>query len=174
MRRSKVELIFDKWKAELVDKDRSRSAVANNFDELFSEWKRSRVKFDDAYALLDAAIKAHYPSDTVAKNVYKRLKRTAGIPKGEDEFITEWKNNISATAKQVFYSLYDIEGTKPKEEVKYGSMSSQEYRKQRKYVEAHPLLDWTKIKLEPIEENVDFDDIMPDINDDIDVDLGDL
>ena len=171
MLKSKAELIFDKWKAELVGKDRSRAAVAGNFDELFSAWFRSKIKFNDAYALLDTAIKAHMPSDSVAKNTFKRLKKLAAIPKGEAEFITEWKQNISATAKQVFYSIYDIEGTNPKEEVKFGSMSAQEYRKQRKYADSHPLLDWTKIKIEPIEEEViNFEEISPDI----DVDLGDL
>lgn len=171
MLKSKAELIFDKWKAELIDKDRSRAQVAGNFDELFSAWHRSKVKFDDAYKLLEIAIKAHQPSDSIAKNTFKRLKKMAGISKSEAEFTTEWKQNISATAKQVFYSLYDIEGTNPQEDVKYGNMSSQEYRKQRKYAESHPLLDWTKIKIEPIEEEeLNFEDINPDV----DVDLGDL
>ena len=163
MRKTKCELIFDKWKAELADKDRSRAAVAGNFDELFSSWHRSKVKFDDAYALLDSAIKAHLPTDSVAKNTYRSLKRTANITKNELEFISEWKQNISATGKQMFYSLYDIDGTSSNdEEVKYGSMSAQEYRKQRKYADSHPLLDWQSIKIEPISE------------DDTDIDLGDL
>lgn len=169
MAKSKAELIFDKWKAELANKDRSRTAVEGNFDELFSNLHRSKIKFDDAYAILDIAIKAHLPSDSIAKNTYRRLKRTAHIAKSETEFVTEWKANISAKAKQVFYSLYDIEGTDTSnEEVKYGSMSAQEYRKQRKYADSHPLLDWTKIKHDPIDEEINFDDI------DIDVDLGDL
>lgn len=170
MRKNKAELIFDKWKAELVGKDRSRTAVSGNFDELFSSWHRAKISFDDAYALLDIAIKAHYPSDSAAKNTFRRLKREAHIQKNETEFISEWKNNISAAGKQVFYSLYDIEGTNPKQEVKYGNMSAQEYRKQRKYAESHPILDWSNIKHEPIDEDINFDDI--DI--DIDVDLGDL
>ncbi len=158
MRKSKAELIFDKWKAELVGKDRSRSAVSGNFDELFSNWFRSKVSFDDAYALLDTAIKAHLPTDSIAKNTFKRLKRQAGISKNEIEFIGEWKQNISATAKQVFYSLYDIDGVNSSpDEVKYGSMSAQEYRKQRKYANSHPLLDWTNIKHEPLDEDTDID-----------------
>lgn len=173
MTKSKAELIFDKWRAELVNKDRSRTAVEGNFDELFSSLHRSKIKFDDAYALLDVAIKAHFPTDSIAKNTYRRLKRTAHISKSESEFVTEWKTNISAKAKQVFYSLYDIEGTETSpDEVKYGSMSAQEYRKQRKYADSHPLLDWTKIKHEPIDEEINFDDINSNI--DIDVDLGDL
>ena len=168
MRKSKVELIFDKWKAELVGKNRSRTAVAGNFDELFSSWFRSKVSFDDAHGLLDTAIKAHQPSDSVAKNTYKRLKRVSAFSKTESEFITEWKQNIAAAAKQVFYSLYEIDGSNPQQEVKYGNMSSQEYRKQRKYAESHPLLDWTKIKINPIEEDVNSEDT------ETDVDLGDL
>lgn len=168
MLKSKAELIFDKWKAELVGKDRSRAAVAGNFDELFSSWHRSKVPFDEAYALLDTAIKAHLPTDYIAKITYKSLKRSAGIAKNELEFTTEWKQNISAAGKQVFYSLYDIEGTSPtKKDVKFGNMSAQEYRKQQKYADSHPTLDWQNIKIEPIEEDeVDFDNL--------NVDLGDL
>ena len=167
MLKSKAELIFDKWKAELIGKDRSRAAVAGNFDEIFSAWHRSKVKFDEAYKLLEATIKAHYPSDSIAKNTYRSLKRSANIPKTESEFISEWKENISGTAKQVFYSLYDIDGTAPvsEEDAKYGNMSAQEYRKQRKYADSHPLLDWQSIKIEPIEEDEDGN---------LDVDLGDL
>lgn len=172
MRKSKVELIFDKWKAELVGKDRSRGAVANNFDELFNNWYRSKVSFDDAYALLDTAIKAHLPTDSIAKNTFRRLKKQANIPKNESEFVLEWKQNIAATAKQVFYSLYDIDGTTTVDEVKYGNMSSQEYRKQRKYADSHPLLDWESIKIEPIDEEINFDDLG--LDEDTNVDLGDL
>lgn len=163
VKRSKAELIFDKWKAELADKDRSKAAVAGNFDELFSTWYRSKVSFDDAYALLNQAIKAHEPNDAISRNVYRRLKRVMPINKTEAEFATEWKSNIASTAKQVFYSLYDIEGTASADETaKYGNMSVQEYRKQRKYADSHPLLDWTKIKI----------DLLPD--DDLDIDLEDL
>ena len=166
MRKSKVELIFDKWKAELVGKDRSRPAVEGNFDELFSSWHRSKTSFDDAYNLLDAAIKAHYPSNSIARSVYKTLKKspkTSIFLKDETEFISEWKEHISATAKQVFYSLYSIDGTTEKQDVKFGSMSSQEYRKQRKYADSHPLLDWTKIEHKPIQEDdFNFDDLSVD------------
>lgn len=177
MRKNKAELIFDKWRAELVGKDRSRTAVEGNFDELFSSWHRSKISFNDAHGLLDTAIKAHLPSDSVAKLTFKRLKKSAGIAKNELEFTTEWKANISATAKQVFYSLYDIEGTNPQtEDVKYGNMSAQEYRKQRKYADSHPLLDWTKIEHKPIQEDdFNFDDLTSDEStEDVDVDLGDL
>lgn len=166
MLKSKAELILDKWKAELIGKDRSRAAVSGNFDELFSAWHRSKVQFEEAYSLLEVAIKVHYPSDSIARSTYRMLKRDAGIPKNELEFTTEWKQNISSTAKQVFYSLYDIDGVSaPAEDVKYGSMSAPEYRKQRKYADSHPLLDWTKIKIEPLEEEEDGS---------LDVDLGDL
>jgi len=168
MLKSKAELIFDKWKAELVGRDRSKSAVANNFDELFNNWFRSKVPFNEAYDLLEIAIKAHFPSNSVAKNVFKALKKKANIDKTEIEFTVEWKESISATAKQGFYSFYDIEGTNPpQEDVKFGSMSTQEYRKQRKYADSHPLLDWEKIEIKPIqEEEFNFDDL--------DVNLGDL
>lgn len=145
----KAGLIFDKWKAELKEKDRSRSNVESNFDSLFSTLKESKVGFDVAHQILPKAIIAHHPNQSVIDNVYKRVK-ISGKPK--QEFADEWKENIAAGAKRIFYSLYDIDGVEKddEEEKKYGSMSAKEYRLQRKHAESYPLLDWTKIKLEPM------------------------
>ena len=42
------------------------------------------------------------------------------------------------------------------EEKKYGSMSAAVYRKERAHAETYPILDWTKIKIEPMSVD-DFD-----------------
>jgi hypothetical protein len=163
---NKGNLIFDKWKSSLIQKDRTKPYWQSNFEELFDKLYRAKIQFDQAHEILDKAIRAHYPTYSIARRVFKRVKQM-GAASSESEFIEDWHNQIAETAKCVFYAIYTIEGDEEQEE-KYGSMSASEYRKQRKYAESHPLLDWTKIQLEM--SNVDQVDTLTDI----DVDLGDL
>lgn len=146
-RNSKAELIFEKWKVDLVKKERSHKFVEGNFDELFSNLHRSKVSFDDAYALLQEAINQHYPSKENVRFTYKRIKMMIG-GKTEAEFEKSWKEDIDATAKRVFYSLYPIDGEAEKEEQQFGSMSPVEYRKQRSYADSYPRVDLEKIRQE--------------------------
>jgi len=158
---NKAELIFDRWKANLKEMDRSRANVENNFDLLFVTLDESKISFEVAHQILDKAIKAHYPPQIAVDNTYRRLKQMLN-GKTKQEFIVEWQENISAAAKRAFYGLFSIDGVTEQEEKKYGSMSSSEYRKQRKYAESHPLLDWTKIKIEPMtpeDLNIDLNDL---------------
>lgn len=162
----KASLIFDKWKAELKEMDRSRANVDNNFDTLFSNLKQSKVSFDTAHAILSKAIVAHYPNQSVIDNVYKRVK-ISGKPK--QEFADEWKENIASSGKRTFYSIYPIDGVEEDEgEKKYGSMSAKEYRLQRKHADSFPQLDWTKIKIEPIsiEDLKEMQNLSVDLEDD--------
>lgn len=148
----KADLLFDKWKAELKFKDRSRTAVEGNFDALFSTMHKSKIPFIIAYEIMGKAIKAHMPSDEVVKNSYAKIKAVIG--KSKDQYETDWKENIDAKGKQVFYSLYSIDGTTgdTNEDKEYGSMSATEYRKQRAYVDAMPAIDWENINWDIIEE----------------------
>lgn len=146
----KANLIFDKWKAALKEMDRTRANVDNNFDILFSNLKNSKVSFETAHEILPKATTAHQPTDFVIDFVYKKTK---GFGKTKQEYADEWKENISASAKRMFYSLYDIEGEAKEEKKEYGSMSAKEYRLQRKHAEAFPLIDWEKIEIKPMSED---------------------
>jgi hypothetical protein len=162
----KASLIFDKWKAELKEMDRSRANVDTNFDNLFTSLKQSKVSFDTAHAILPKALVAHYPNQSVIDNVYKRVK-ISGKPK--QEFADEWKENIASSGKRIFYSVYPIDGVEEEEgEKKYGSMSAREYRLQRKHADSFPQLDWTKIKIEPIslEDLKEMENLSVDLEDD--------
>lgn len=145
----KAELIFDRWQADLKEMDRSRANVFNNFEILFITLDDSKIKFDAAHSILLKAIKAHEPNKSVVDNVYRRLKSVLN-GKTKQEFDDEWKENISAAAKRAFYGLFSIDGVAEQEDKKFGSMSSSEYKKQRKHAESYPILDWTKIKIEPM------------------------
>lgn len=144
---NKANLLFDRWKADLKEMDRSRKNVEANFDVLFTNLKDSNISFELAHQILAKAIIAHYPPAGAVDMVYKNWK---GMGKTKQEFLEDWKEDISAAAKRAFYSLYEIDGTEKKEEKSYGGMSSIEYRKQLQYAESFPLLDWTKIRHEPM------------------------
>lgn len=147
MSRNKSALIFEKWKADLIKKERSHKFVEGNFDDLFSTLHKSKISFDDAYALLNEAIQHHYPSKDNVKYTYRRVKMMIG-GKTEAEFEKSWKEDIEATAKRVFYSLYPIDGEVKEEEQQFGSMSPVEYRKQRQYADSYPRVDLAKIREE--------------------------
>jgi hypothetical protein len=153
---NKSELIFEKWKADLVKKDRSHKNVEANFDELFSTLHRSKVPFDDAYLFLGKAVQQHYPSKDNVRYTYKRIRMTMPS-KTESDFEKSWKEDIDAAAKRVFYSLYPIDGEAEKEEVQFGSMSPVEYRKQRQYADSFPRVDWEKIvwEIQPMDDLMD-------------------
>lgn len=170
----KAELIFMKWEADLADMDRSRPAVEGNFDLLFDQLFRAKLKIDNALPYLDRAIKAHYPASSVVKYTYKRIKQFGGGDSLE-EFEISWKSHISAAAKRVFFSIYEIDSSNQLDEKKYGNMSAVEYRKQQKYADSHPSIDWEAI-IEERDTKVEEEETVPidttSVN--LDIDLGDL
>jgi len=169
----KAELIFMKWEADLAEMDRSKPAVEGNFDLLFDQLFRAKLKIDDALVFLDKATKAHYPSNSVIKHTYKKVKQFGQSDSLED-FESSWKSHISKAAKRVFFSIYEIDDSNQVNDKKYGNMSASEYRKQHKYADSHPSIDWEAIIAErdqPEEEEtvpVDTNSVNLDIN------LGDL
>jgi hypothetical protein len=170
---TKVELIFMKWKAELADMDRSKPAVEGNFELLFDNLYRAKIKMDKALPYLEKAIKAHYPSDFVVKNTYKRIKQYRSD--SLSEFEKSWKEFISATAKRVFFAFYDIEGdVGPSKKV--NGMSRAEYVKLQKYADSHETVDWESlIEEKEVAEAETVDEPQVDVsNINTDIDLGDL
>jgi len=163
----KAELIFMKWKADLADMDRSSASVEGNFDMLFYSLNKSKISMEEALPYLDRAIKAHYPSDYIVKFTFRKMKKL-GQAESIQDFEASWKEHIASAAKRVFFSLYTIEEAETKA-VKYGNMSASEYRKQQKYADSHPTLDWEAI----LEEQDKTSSVDPNqVN--IDINLGDL
>jgi hypothetical protein len=132
--------------------DKTHTKVDGNFDVLFCNLKNSKVNFDLAHEIMNKAIIAHYPNQSIIDNVYKRINATLK-GKTKQEFSDDWKESISASGKRMFYSQYDIEGSAKEEKKEYGSMSAREYRLQRKHAEEFPLIDWEKIELKPMSED---------------------
>ena len=145
MSSSNSSLIFDEWKANLREKDRSAPAVSGNFEELFSELKRNNISFDEAYTILPKAIKAHQPSPGLARNQYKLLKSTpkvAGL--SEKEWTDKWNQDIHDKGTAAFFDSYPrpkVDTDDDGEPKIYGQMSAKEYKAQRKYADSFPRLD---------------------------------
>lgn len=168
----KAELIFMKWKAELADMDRSRPAVEGNFELLFDQLHRSKIKMDDAMPFLEKAIKAHYPSDFMIKRTYQKIKKF-GRSETMSEFEKGWKEFIADAAKRVFFAFFEIEGTEESRDI--GGMSPAEYRKLQRYADSHETIDWESIIRERDEAPIEEDEPQIDVSKvDVDIDLGDL
>jgi hypothetical protein len=167
-----------KWKADLAEMDRSSTAMEGNFDLLFYNLNKSKIPLDTALQYLDRAIKAHYPSEYVLKSVYKHMKKNGSSAGSLQDFEESWKEHISGAAKRVFFSIYNIDDTETKGQTKFGNMSASEYRKQQKYADSHPTLDWEslireqeqKISSVPEDKGPSVDPGQVDIN----INLGDL
>ena len=145
--KTKANHILKRWSADLQNKDRSKSALDENFGELFYECWRASISFKAVEEILPEAIKAHLPSKYIANLTYKKMKPQL---KGQtfNEFMDNWKKYISDKATAAFYAQYPIDGVEEEEEKKFGSMSVQEYSKQRKYANSFPVLDTEALKRE--------------------------
>ena len=166
----KARLILERWVSDLQTKDRSIHKVSDNFDELFHNLWTAKVSFDIAHQLVDEAVSAHNPTDYVARFTYKNLKAQLNGQSFTD-FVANWKKNIKDRAYQSFYTFYPIDGD-DQEEKKYGSMSAQEYSKQRKYANTFPELDIDALKKQ-IKETQLINEKDRDSDIDLDINLED-
>lgn len=164
-----IEILLDEWRSSLKSKDRSYKNVRPNFEELFERWYQIGATFDDLYEWwLPKAIKAHQPSPGIARASYKKLKMVLPhMDKSEKEFIDDWNQSISDTAKQVFFEFFppprlDDDDDGPKI---HGNMSLKEYLAQRRYAEQFPVLDTTELeeRWKNQQYNLDVQDLLKNV-----------
>lgn len=140
-----VKLIYDRWKASLENRDKSVTQIGNNFDDLVNELHVSGIPFQLADDTINEAIVAHYPPVPIAKMVYRKGKAEGRLRDMDfDEFINGWRSKIKNDAKNAFYAYYQLESdtqVAQEKEKKYGSMSKTEYKKQRRHMDAMPVVD---------------------------------
>ena len=168
MSTANLDLIYEKWKASLHEKDRSREFVGANFDELFDAFNSAGATFEEAHAYLQQAIKVHLPSPAVAKNTWKSMKsHPMNSVLTEKEFIDGWHKDISDKATCSFYNIFPVPEEKDddKEPKVYGSMSAKEYKLQRRHAESYPVLNTEDLEQElkanaydPVEDILGKDD----------------
>jgi hypothetical protein len=146
---TKLDLIYERWKASLRDKDRSKDFVSSNFDELFDALNSAGASFDEAHAYLAPAIKVHLPTAALAKAIWRVAKNNPGnLGMSEKEFTESWHKDIGDKATNSFYGVYPLVEDKdedPEPKV-YGSMSAKEYKLQRKHADSYPVLDTEELE----------------------------
>lgn len=145
----KLDLIFERWKASLHKKKRSKEFVTSNFDELFDAFNSAAATFEEAHSYLAPAIKVHLPSVGLCKATWKMAKNNpANSEMTEKEFVDSWNKSISDKATNSFYNIFPLPVDKdedPEPKV-YGQMSATEYKKQRKNAESYPVLDTEELE----------------------------
>lgn len=147
---SKYDLIFQQWKASLNERDKGKGVVQRNFEELFDSLKAEGMVFEEAYALLPKAIKAHYPNSSYVRNAYKKWKHINKWS-SEKELQDEWQQDIDNAGQTAFFNIYPIEvKSTPKEPVEdpviFGTMTEEEYHAQREYAESWPRVNTSEIE----------------------------
>ena len=146
------DLIFEQWKADLKNRDRSAAAVYGNFEALFTSLRAAGATFDEAHKYLPNATKAHQPDPALARNTYKCLKtspKLAGF--SEKEFVDKWNKDIADKATNAFYDTFPRPKSKDEEDEDgepkvYGNMSAKEYKLQRKYADTYPVLNTEELE----------------------------
>jgi len=129
--------IFEKWKADLAQLDRSRNSVRDNFDRLFGELCDNDVSFEEAEQILPKAAQRHFPNKSAAKNTWERCKNWAKC--SFEEWHANWNEDIRAKATSSFYEFYPLTTiVKPKRN--FGPFSPAEYAKQRAYADSFETL----------------------------------
>lgn len=148
MGQNDLNLMFERWKASLREKNRSSEFVSSNFEELFEALSRAKASFNEAHAFLQPAIKAHQPGVGLAKAIWKQVKnnpKNAGL--SEKSFLDGWNKDIADKATNAFYGFFELKDDDDDGEPKvYGNMSAKEYRAQRKLADSFPILDTEELE----------------------------
>lgn len=153
-----IRTIVEKWKTSLTDK--SKSAVSGNFDRLFMRLAKLDIPFDTARSTADKAIDIHFPRPSVIKGVWRKAK--TNFPGDIKEFEESWKEMISEKGLESFHAFFS-EDTED-EPAMVGTMSAQEYIKQRKYANSFPTFDWTTARDQISKNQEGFEDLVGDID----------
>jgi hypothetical protein len=137
----KFQLIFEKWKASLRDRDRSAEHVTSNFDDLFDELARAGATFEEAHDILPSAIKAHQPAPGLIRQFWKLTKgRSKNFDLSEKEFADKWCGDIADQATNSFHNSFSIQTTQP-QGFAAGKISDKEYKLMRQHADHFKQLD---------------------------------
>lgn len=151
MSSNKLDLIFERWKAGLQSKKRSREHVNSNFDELFDQLKNAGATLDEARAILPNATKAHQPTPQTAKFIWNNMRRQpqfAGVT--ENEFTSDWNKFIADSAANSMFAFFPItDGADDDGTPKVygdGKISSREHARMTAHSDCFEMLDVQEIE----------------------------
>jgi hypothetical protein len=141
----KLQLVFERWKASLRNRNKSTEHVVSNFDELFDDLSKEGATFDEAHAILPTAIKAHQPAPSVIRSYWKLTKsRTKNFDTPEKEFAEKWCGDIADMATNAFYNSFPIQ-TQPSTVLPTSKIDDKEYKLMRRHADSFKPIDWATI-----------------------------
>ena len=140
----KLDLIYERWKASLKNKDRSRQYVESNFEELWNDFRKADATIEEARSYLADAIKVHLPAPALTKFTWRTARNNPlNRDKSEKEWVDDWNKDIADKATNSLYDTFPLpvdDDVDPDPKV-YGQMSAREYKLQRRQAESYPVLD---------------------------------
>ncbi len=147
---SRYDLLFEQWKATLASRDRRSPSVLGNFEELFEILKSEDLPLEGAYEYMPKAVKAHAPSSSLVKTMFKKLKISPTFPyASERDFEEHWVGEIEGKAKIAFFNVFPVPVKKKKveetEPALFGNMTAKEYKMQRELADSFPRLSVEEI-----------------------------
>jgi len=148
---SRYDLLFEQWKATLAGRDRRSASVQGNFEELFEILKSEELSLEGAFEYMPKAVKAHAPSASLIKTMFKKLRASPTFPfASENDFGENWVGEIEAKAKIAFFNVFPVPIKKKIVEVEepplFGNMTAKEYKMQREHADAFPRLTVEEIQ----------------------------
>lgn len=152
MTANNFDLIFERWKADLKNKDRTIDAVYGNFEELFNDLRVANATFQEAHSYLANAIKAHLPPSSLIKNTYRKIKSSPSMwAVSEKDFTDKWNGDISDFATNAFHDTFPL----PKEQEDdggpkvYGNnkITEREYRLLRSHANQFESIDLKSLEV---------------------------
>jgi len=151
---SRYDLLFEQLKATLASRDRRSAFVQGNFEELFEILKSEDLSLEAAYEYMPKAVRAHAPSASLVKTMFKKLKNSPTFAfSNERDFEEHWVGEIETKAKAAFFNVFPLPVKKkaepPPEETEpplFGNMTAKEYKLQREHADAFPRLTVEEIR----------------------------
>lgn len=146
---SQYDLLFEQWKAQLAERDRKTAAIQGNFEELFETFRAEGLVLESAYEYITRAVKAHSPSPSLVKTMWRKTKNSNFKYNSEHEFEEAWVKDIADKANVAFFNVFPVQTKKNEEEnepVIYGSMTAKEYKAQREHADSYPRLNLEELK----------------------------
>ena len=164
---SQYDLLFEQWKAQLANRDRSIASVQTNFEELFDTLRSEGLVLESAYEYLPRAVKAHAPPAGVVKRLFKKFKVEGKTHfTTEKEFEDQWIKGIEEKANAAFFNIFPVQTKKSEEKNEpkiFGGMTEKEYRMQRKFADEFPVFSTKELEkklAEPFDPTQELDALL--------------
>lgn len=165
-----AEDVFERWRASLIERDRSHGSLSENFNDLFYDLHRIHLPYEEAKDFMVRAYKAHLPNSSVINHTFKSMKK-AGKYDDKEDFRKSWFGMIKDKATNAFHEYFEL----PFEDGKSESQTKREKALKKKsamiseYIENYEQIDLGALRQEmeeaknEIVEDLDTDNLLEEL-----------